>query len=402
MMKNKFDLIIVGAGPCGVMAAIRASKRNKKVLLIDKNNDILKKLSLSGNGRCNLTNNKEFREFIKNLTNAKFLYSTIKSFDAKDIISYFNSLNISLKEEDDNRIFPKSNKAKTIVDALKSQLGNTTILLNTMVISASKDKEEFVIKTNKQTFYSSNLLLATGGVTYEKIGVGKKAYDLAKSFNHSITKLVIEECPIKTNPIFKQWQGISLNNVGIIIKENNKIYDRHSGSIIFTHFGLSGPAILNSSFTINKLSTPIIVLNLLNMEYDVAKEFIYNLINSNPKKYLKNQLSNYLPKNIVFAILDNIKILDVQNSYLNKQQIKNLILNLTRLSFDFKGFYNPEFAFLTGSGVSLKEINAKTLESKLVSNLYFGGELLDGCGHLGGYNISIALSCGNLIGNNIK
>lgn len=401
-MNNKYDLIIVGAGPCGVMAAIQASKNNKSVLLIDKNDVILKKLSMSGNGRCNLTNNKEFSYFIKQINNGKFLYSTIKSFDAQAIIKYFEKLGVKFKEEDNNRIFPESNKSKTIVDALKSQLNNTKILLNTLVISAYKEDDDFIVKTDNSTYTATNLLLSSGGITYENVGVGKKAYDIVKSFNHSITPLLIQECAIITNPIISDWQGITLNDVSISIKENNKVHSNHRGSILFTHFGLSGPAVLNCSFTINKLHNPSIVLNLLNMEYEKAKEFIYDLVNNHPTKYLKNQLDKHISKNIVLSILTNLNIINIQNSYLSKKQLKQLINYLINLTYEFKGFYKPEFAFLTGSGVSLKEIDSKTLESKVVDNLYIGGELLDGCGEIGGYNISIALACGHIIGTNIK
>ena len=332
----------------------------------------------------------------------KFLYSTIKQFDAQAVMNYFKSLNVDLKEESDNRIFPSSNSAKTIINALTSQLKNTDILLNTMVNNVKKKENLFIVKTNQKVYQSKNLLLACGGQTYPQLGVGVDAYLLAKKFNHTTTPLIIEECPIKTSPIMKEWQGITLNNVTLEIMEDNKSYARLEGSIIFTHFGLSGPGILNSSFIINKLINPVIALNMLHMNYEDAGEFIYNLVNQYPKKYLKNQLTKYLPQKIIHDILNNLEIFDIRNSYLNKQQLKNLINALINLKLTFKSFYQPEYAFLTGSGINLNEINSKTLESKLIKNLYFGGEILDGCGPLGGYNITIALACGHLIGNNIN
>lgn len=402
MQTNNYDLIVIGAGPCGVMAAIQATKNHKSVLLIEKNSEVLKKLSISGNGRCNLTNNKEFKDFIKQISNKKFLYSTIKQFDAQAVMKYFELLNIALKEETDNRIFPASNSAKTIINALTSQLNNTNILLNTMVTNVKQKDNLFIVKTKQKIYQARNLLLACGGQTYPKIGVGIDVYSLAQQLGHTITSLRVEECPIKTTPLIKEWQGIALNDVAINVMEDNKSHLKSTGSIIFTHFGLSGPGILNLSFVINKLDHPLISLNLLNQNYEDAKELIYKLVNQNPKKYLKNQLPKYLPQKIVDDILNNLKIFNIRNSYLNKQQLKKLLSSLTDLRLTFKGFYQPEYAFLTGSGINLNEINSKTLESKLVKNLYFGGEILDGCGPLGGYNITIALACGYLVGNNIN
>lgn len=395
-----YDLIVIGAGPCGVMASIQASKTNK-VLLIEQNNDILKKFAISGNGRCNLTNKKDIKNFLTNIDNLKFIYPVIKSFSPTMIIEYFNKYGVKLKEENDNRIFPESDLSLTLIDALKKQLTAVTIKLNEKVLSIEKENDLFIIKTNINTYTSRKLVLATGGQTYPSLGASVENYNLSLSLNHTLTKLTYQECPVKTkNPII-DLMGLSLSDVTIIIKENNKHIYKESGDVLFTHFGLSGPGILNCSFAINKATKPIYIsLQLLNTDFEETKKNIYKYIKDNPKKKIKSFLLMHLPKRLTNYLVDTLN-LDTTNSYLTKENIQQLSHYLSNFSFEFDSFFQPEFAFLTGGGISTKEINSKTLESKLVPNLYLGGEMIDVCGKLGGYNITIALACGYVIGNNI-
>ncbi|MGL4382727.1 MAG: aminoacetone oxidase family FAD-binding enzyme, partial [Bacilli bacterium] len=241
------------------------------------------------------------------------------------------------------------------------------------------------------------LVIATGGQTYQALGSDGSGYALAQSFNHTITKLIPQECPIMT-PVLKDLQGIALEKVSVSICNSNlKVYQQLQGPLLFTHFGLSGPVILNTSFMINELLaqdiTPFINLNLLNLDYEQTKTLIYKLINDYPNRLLKNTF-NLLPMQLTNFLLLQQGISTIKNNNLSKVQIKTFISSLYCLSFPFLGFYKPEFAFVTGGGLPISEVKPKTLESKLVNNLYFGGEFLAVSCYLGGYNITLALSCG--------
>ncbi|MDF9867151.1 putative Rossmann fold flavoprotein [Bacilli bacterium PM5-3] len=397
-----YDLIIVGGGPCAVMAAIQASKRNKKILIIEQNDDILKKLALSGNGRCNLTNNKNLKDFLQHLDNKKYLYNIIKEFEPKKIIKYFTNLGVELKEEDNNRIFPKSNKAQTIIDALKKELINTEINLNEKVEEVENKNNIFIVTTNKNVYKSTKLLLACGGISYPELGNNIENYNLALSLNHSLVKLKPQECSINVKMPLPDLMGVSLENIEITIKDNDKHLQVLNGDVLFTHYGLSGPGILNSSFSINNATSDkiLISLSLFNKKYDGIKKVIHDEITNNPTKNIKTLLKKELPNSLINYLLNKHNIIDVNNAYLKKDTINNLAHDLSSFTFEFKSFYKPQYAFLTGGGINLKEINPKTLESKLVPNLYLGGEMIDICGELGGYNITIALACGYVIGNN--
>lgn len=395
-----YNLIIVGAGPCGVMAAIQASKNHQKVLLIEKNKDILEKFSISGNNRCNLTNNKPLKEFLQHLDHPKALYKIIKNFTPNDAIVYFEKLGVPLKEEDHNRIFPVSNKAIDLVKALKSQLKAVEILVDTDVKEVKKINEYFLLHTQNKQFKTKNLLLATGGKTPSYLNVDEKSYDLATSLGHTLTKLTNQECPINLKQPLTNLMGITLNEVTLIIKDNDKVINSDTGSLLFTHFGLSGPLALNSSFGINKATSQNIKLIIQFLgSYEDVKKLIYTEIKDNPKKHLYQFLNTLLPKKLVGFLLE--EYYQIKNSELSKNQIKDIINKLSNFSCEFKSFYQPKNAFLTGGGINLKEINLDNLESKIVPNLYLGGEMIDICGKLGGYNIHTALACGYTIGKSI-
>jgi len=397
-----YDLVIIGAGPCGVMAAIQASKRNKKVLLLEQNDDILKKLALSGNGRCNLTNNKPIKEFLNHLDNPKYFYNIIKTFGPQEIIEYFTELGVDLKEENDNKIYPTSNKAKTIIDVLKKELETTQVNLNEKVLKITK-QDDFQIVSDKASYTSKNVLLCVGGITYPELGNNQNNFLLASNLSHTHTKLIAQECSIKTYDAISDLMGVSLSKINIIVKDNDKHLEVINGDVLFTHFGLSGPGILNCSFAINKARTTNInvSLQLLNKNFEEVKSLIQSEISSYPTKTIKSFLKKHLPNALAEYIIENNKIKEVKNSYLSKDEINRLCHNLSDFNFKFKSFNDPKHAFVTGGGINLKELQPKTLESKLIPNLYFGGEMLDVCGRLGGYNITIALACGYTVGQNI-
>lgn len=400
-----YDVIVIGGGPCGVMTSIQASKRDLNVLLLDHNQSLLNKLKVSGNGRCNITNNKSTKDFIKQVyDNPKFMYKIVNSFNPNMIIDYFKQLGVELKEEDHNRMFPITNDANTIADALIKQLDKVSVKNRVHVTSIKKEDDIFNVYTNNTFYQSHKLVIATGGNTYPEIGCDSSGYELLKGFNHEITNLVSQECPIEVVNPLKEFQGVSLRDISINIKDaNNKIISSYNHDVLITHFGLSGPGILNSSFAINELvkqnKKAYVSLNLINKTYEQCYEYILLLIKDNPNKLMINSLDN-IPTKLKEYLIKEACLENIKNTYINKNQIKLLCHLLCDLSFEFKSFFQPEYAFVTGGGLNIKQLNPN-LESKLIPNLYVGGEVLDYCALLGGYNITCALACGYVIGNNI-
>lgn len=350
-----YDVIIVGAGPCGLMSCI--SINNKSILLLDANNEIGGKIKVSGGGRCNITNNKSIEEFLNYVPkNNKFLYSTFNNFSPQNIITFFEKNSISLKEEDKNRIFPKSDDSSTFTSFFnkKIKFDNKKVVKNNYLVKNivyNKEDNIFII----DNFFSSKyLIVATGGMSYSHISQGKIGYELMESLNHTITELKPAETPLVINdPIIesKELQGISVKDVIGTLYVNDKKKVCIKNDLLFTHFGLSGPLALNLSY--------------------------YTKIALDEQKIVK----------IILNISKSTKRL---KKYLDDNNCISFKVN------DVKGF---KTAFVTNGGVNLKEINPQTLESKLMKNLFVGGEILDINCFTGGYNIGTFLCQGKLIGD---
>ncbi|MFV0287942.1 MAG: aminoacetone oxidase family FAD-binding enzyme [Mycoplasmatales bacterium] len=353
---EQYDVIVIGSGPCGLMSSYTI--KNKKVLLLDANRFLGGKIRVSGGGRCNVTNNKNIASFIENIPkNNKFLYSTFNHYAPQALIDFFNTNQVPVKEEDNNRMLIKSNNAKDVINFFEQKITNhpqKTIKLNYLVQKIEYLKQHYIID---QKFSAKYLVLAMGGATYPQISQGFTSYDLVTSLNHSITELLPAEAPLVINePLIenKTLQGISLINCQGELYVNKKKKKVITKDILFTHFGLSGPLALNLSFYAKEalMKDKIVTIKLLPV---------------NPPKKL-------------------VPFLDENNS-------------LTLRISDIKGF---KTAFVTNGGVNLKEINPTTLESKINTNLFLVGELLDINCFTGGYNIGTYLCMGKLIGDVIN
>lgn len=395
---------IVGGGTCGVMLATLLEKTNYQVTLVEKLPKLLAKLEASGNGRCNITNNKDNKEFLKHLDNPKYFYPLIKDFGPLQIIDYFTNLGVQLKEEKNNKMYPVSNKSIDIANALTKQLKKTQVLLETKVVKLSKKDDLFkVTLADQSTLESEYLVLAFGGITYPALGSDIKNFKLLDDFDLNIVQLKPQECSINLKQPLDHLMGVSLEDVNIKVKQNDKVMQSLNGDVLFTHFGLSGPGILNTSFIINSLhhENIFISLELLNLDYEKTRKYLLELINSNPIGMIATNLNKVLPKAIVSYIIESLDLTIIKNSNLNKKQITALAHALSDFKMEFKSFYKPEFAFVSSGGIDLKELKAKTLEAKKIPNLYFGGEMLDVCGQLGGYNLTVALSCAYAIAKDL-
>ncbi len=392
-----YDVIVIGAGPSGMMASIVASS-NKRVLLIEKNDIVGKKLELTGGGRCNLTNLKSVDNFIKEIpVNNKVLYSCLNKFGPQDIYDYFNELGILLKVENDDRVFPVSNKSKTIIDALYNQLiiNNVDIHLNEIVQKIDiKDNCKQVI-TNKGIYESKNIVIATGGCSYPITGSTGDGYKFAKKMNQRVTDLY----PAETFLICKEilpLAGITLDNV--IVSINKK---QGAGSMLFTHQGLSGPSIFKISEEVYKeLHNKEYVTISIDFIPDYKLEELEKELNNNINDNVKNFIKKFLPKRLTDYIIDMFNY----NKTINNISLMNrleLIKILKDFKIDIKSTGSIEQSFVTGGGIDIKYINTKTMKSTLNKGIYFVGEILDVHGHTGGYNITIALSTGYAAGKDI-
>lgn len=393
-----YDVIVIGAGPAGLMASITAASNNK-VLLIEKNNKIGKKLEITGGGRCNLTNLKSVNEFINEIpVNSKMLYSTLTNFGPKDIYNYFNNLDVKLKVELDDKVFPVSNKSRSIIDALYNELINNKVELHLdeVVESIEIDNDMKIVKTNKDIYKTKNIIIATGGLSYTNTGSTGDGYTFAKSINQNVTELYPAETFLITKDVYP-LAGITIENVNIKI---NNITT--SGSLLFTHIGLSGPAVFKiSEYVYKQLLKEDIVKIFIDFIPNISeKQLLNNINNYDQKKDTVSFIREFLPKRLADYLSIEFENINIgQLSKIKRQQVISILKNY---EVNIKNTGTIEQSFVTGGGIDMKNINSKTMESNINKGIYFIGEVLDIHGHTGGYNITLALSTGYTAGISIN
>ena len=411
------NVIIIGGGPSGLMAAIAAGEQGAKVLLIDKGEKLGRKLAISGGGRCNVTNRLTIDEIIKHIPgNGRFLYSAFSEFNNEDIIAFFENLGVELKEEDHGRMFPVNNKAQSVVDALLDRLKelNVTIYKNSPVqdVLYENGRTSGVLLKNGQTFTADAVVIAVGGKSVPQTGSTGDGYAWAEKAGHTITELFPTEVPLLSHEHFiksKELQGLSLRDVSLsVLNPKGKALISHKMDMIFTHFGVSGPAVLRcSQFVVKalkKFKTPTITMKLdvlpeRNQE-DIFQE-VMKSIQTDPKKAIKNTLKGLLPERYLHFLLEKSGIdLQEQGTVIAHDKIRRFAELCKDFQFTVYGTQPLEKAFVTGGGVSIKEIHPKEMASKVMDGLYFCGEILDIHGYTGGYNITSALVTGKLAGQN--
>ena len=403
-------VIIIGGGPAGLMAAISASKLNKKVILIEKNEKLGKKLYITGKGRCNLTNDVDAFEFLENVvSNKKFLYSAINFLPPEKTMSFFEESGLQLKTERGKRVFPLSNKASDVTKTLENtckKLG-VEILLNTKVerIYTENGEVKGVVLTDKSTILGDSVIIATGGISYPLTGSTGDGYKFAKKLGHNITELKPALVGIELEgEFFKKLQGLSLKNVSLNCESNNKNVFSEVGEMLFTHFGVSGPLVLTLSSLINRVNKENLDIYLdlkPGLDYNTLENKFIREFAQNSLKTIANYLRSVLPSSLINEVLiracikQDRKLCDIK-----VEQRNNLINVLKRFEIKFNKLRSIEEAIVTSGGVNVKEINPKTMESKLIKGLYFAGEVIDVDAFTGGFNIQIAFSTGFLAGYN--
>lgn len=402
-------VIVIGGGAAGMMAAIEASKSNK-VILIEKNEKLGKKLYITGKGRCNVTNNKDISEFFDYIPgNSFFLYSSLYSFTNENVKDFFEHEGVSLKVERGDRIFPVSDKSSDIINALKNKLQQKSvkIMLNTEVTDLIiKDKNIIATKLkNGDVVKGDYYILCTGGVSYPQTGSTGDGHEFAKKLGHNIVPLVPSLVPIETKEEWvKELQGLSLKNVELkLINKNKKILYKEFGEMIFTHFGISGPIVLTGSRIVNFNKDLKAVINLKpaltesELDKRIQKDFT-----TYTNKDFKNSLSDLFPSKLIPIIVNLSGINpDKKVNSITKDERKQLVYLIQNFILTVKKNRPIAEAIITAGGIDTKEIDPSTMKSKLINNLYFAGELIDVDAYTGGFNIQIALSTGYLAGQKV-
>ena len=384
-----YHTIVIGGGPAGMMATIASASYGQATLLIEKNKKLGKKLAGTGGGRCNVTNNGTLDDLMAGIPgNGRFLYSVFSQFDNHDIIQFFTDNGVKLKVEDHGRVFPASDQSRTIIQALENkilELG-ASIATNCEVVSVTKPEDVFIVKSAEKTWTADKLIVTTGGKSYPSTGSTGYGHEIARHFKHTITDLEAAESPLLTDFPHKALQGISLTDVTLSYGKHIITHD-----LLFTHFGLSGPAALRmSSFVIGG---EILSLDLLPT---TSSQELKDFLEEHRDKAIKNSLKALLPERLADFLAQGFP---EKAKQLTPPQTEELIQKIKELPIPVTGKMSLAKSFVTKGGVSLKEINPKTLESKLVPGLHFAGEVLDINAHTGGFNITSALCTGWVAGS---
>ena len=431
-------VVVIGGGPAGIMSAISAKNSGNDVILIEKMNSLGKKLLITGKGRCNITSSLNINEFIQNIPgNGRFLYSAFQNFTNEDIINLLKKHNVKVKEERGNRIFPVSDKSKDVLDAFYEELKNLNVKIYTnstvnqiIVKDGSVTGVEYTFNNNKYTINADKVILATGGKSYPTTGSTGDGYEMAKKLGHTITEIKPSLIPIVANEnsaiekinlesyknskeLCKSLQGLSLRNVKIQfedIEKNKVIYDDF-GEMLFTHFGVSGPTILSSSAhiirykNINELLKQGKIILKIDLKPALSNEKldlrILRDFEKEKNKLFRNSLDELLPQKLIDPVIHlsginpNKKVNEI-----SKKVRMQLLKILKEFCITISGFRPVEEAIITAGGINIKEINPKTMESKLINNLYFAGEIIDVDAYTGGFNLQIAYSTGVTAGLN--
>ena len=402
-------VIVIGGGPAGMMAAITAADKHK-VILIEKNEKLGKKLFITGKGRCNITNAKDISEFFEYIPgNPHFLYSSLYTYTNEDTMNFFSSQGVKLKVERGDRVFPESDKSSDIINAFTKALSNkkVEVLLKSSVkkLVEKNNKIVGVQLDNEKIINGDHFIICTGGLSYPQTGSTGDGLVFAENAGHHIVTPKPALVPIELKEEWiKELQGLSLKNVELTIKDyNNKALYKEFGEMLFTHFGISGPIVLSGSRVVKDRGN---LTASINLKPALTFEELDKRIQSDFAKYInkdfKNSLNDLLPQKMIPIVikLSNINE-DKKVNLITKEERRNLVNVIQNFSLHIKGLRKIDEAIVTAGGVDVKEIDPSTMRSKLIDNLYFAGEVIDVDAYTGGYNIQIAISTGYIAGTKV-
>ena len=401
------QIVVIGGGAAGLMAAVIAGREGARVILLEKMNMVGKKMGITGKGRCNITNSADISDFIKNTPgNGKFLYGAYERFSNVDLLALLHEWGLKTKVERGGRVFPESDSALEVRNLFMKMLKeyNVTVHLNEAVTKiVTKDNVVTGVVTTKKSYACEAVIVATGGASYPLTGSTGDGYRLAEGVGHSITDIRPSLVPIVTEESWvKDIMGLSLRNVEVSIVSKEKVQAKMFGEMMFTHFGVTGPTILSLSHTVGKLlrkkkTAPIAVS--INLKPALTAEVLDKRLQKDFDLYSKKQLANgmkdLLPSNLIPIIISLAKLDPAKPiNQITKEERQQLCHVLQHMTLTVKGLRPVEEAIVTAGGISLKEFNPKTMESKLVKGLYGAGEVLDIDAFTGGYNLQAAFSTG--------
>ncbi len=408
-----YDVMVIGGGAAGSMAAGFAAKNGNSVLLAERNDKIGRKIMITGKGRCNVTNACSLlNEFIESVpVNGRFLYGALSRFMPFDTMDFFEELGVSLKIERGNRVFPESDKAVDIVDALHTFLKDNSVKRVKARITKLNVENGRIVSAQDEDgkeYFAGKYIIATGGKSYPLTGSTGDGYNLAKQCGHTVTELKPSLVPLNTTDSWvKNLQGLALKNISLTVRDNetyNEVFNDF-GEMLFTHFGVSGPVILSASSHMTNIKSgkySVIIdlkpaLSEEKLDARILRDF-----SENANKAIANALVKLLPSKLIPVIVKESSIpSDLRVNQITKDMRKDLVYLLKHLEIEIDSFRSIEEAIITSGGIPVKEINPKNMQSNICENLYFAGEVIDVDAYTGGYNLQIAFSTGVLAGKSV-
>lgn len=392
----KYDVTIIGGGPAGMFAAIIAAKQGKSVLLLERNDRLGKKLLITGKGRCNVTNDCDSTEILQNIPrNGRFLYSAMTEFPPKRIMEFLEDAGCELKTERGNRVFPVSDKSQSVLEALQKEMRRTNVTVRTARAKKILTGEHgvYAVETDRGTFETGSVILATGGISYPTTGSTGDGYTMAKALGHTVIEPQGSLVPLETaGNDCPDMQGLALRNVAVkLVNAKNKVLYKDFGELLFTHFGVSGPTVLSASCHLKGEGCRLIIDLKPALDEGKLNDRILRDLEMYQNRAMENALTDLLPRSMIPVILRRLEIdPQMQANSLTKPKRRALVELLKAFSVEIVGKRPVAEAIITSGGIKTSEIDPKTMESKLVPGLYFAGEIIDCDAYTGGFNLQIA------------
>lgn len=392
----QFDGIVIGGGPAGIFAAITAAKRGQKVLLLERNDRLGKKLLITGKGRCNVTNDCSGQEVLQNTPrNGKFLYSAMNAFPPEKTIAFFEQNGCSLKTERGNRVFPITDKSMSILECLQKELRHQQVTVKTARVREIlvEDGRAAGVRTLNETIRCGWVILATGGASYPATGSTGDGYDMAEALGHTVVAPQGSLVPLETaGSDCQDMQGLSLRNCGVkLLNAKGKVLYKDFGELLFTHFGVSGPTVLSASCHLKGEGCRLVIDLKPALEENKLDDRILRDLELYQNRTMENALTDLLPRSMIPVVLRRLEIApDLQANSLTRQKRRALVELLKAFSVEITGKRPVAEAIITSGGIKVSEIDPKTMQSKKLPGLYFAGEIIDCDAYTGGFNLQIA------------
>ena len=391
-----YDGIVIGGGAAGIFAAIMAARQGQKVLLLERNDRLGKKLLITGKGRCNVTNNCTAQEVLQNTPrNGRFLFSAMTAFPPEKAMAFFSELGCELKTERGNRVFPVSDKSQTVLDALQAELRRLHVTIRTgrvlEVITA--EGKATGVRTADASYQSNWVILATGGASYPATGSTGDGYSISEALGHTVTPREGSLVPLETaGEDCQDMQGLSLRNVGVkLVNAKGKVLYKDFGELLFTHFGVSGPTVLSASCHLKGEGCRLLIDLKPALEENKLDDRILRDMEMYQNRAMENALTDLLPRSMIPVVLRRLEIdPQLQANSLTKGKRRELVQLLKQFPVEILGKRPVSEAIITSGGIKVNQIDPKTMESKLVPGLYFAGEVIDCDAYTGGFNLQIA------------